>query len=134
LGSARGYIWSRTIPLLKEDMIIGSGPDTFALEFPQHEYDMKYQLYYTDRIIVDKSHNLFMQMFVEMGGVSACLFAFSLAMLYHIGNCSVGIRSYFLALLAAIGAFMFSDLTVLTAPFLLIIIDVLCGSMYLEKA
>ena len=55
-------------------------------------------------------------------------------MLYHNGNHDVGIRSYFLALFDAIGAFMFSDLTVLTAPFLLIVIGVLCGNMYLEKA
>ena len=134
MGSARGYIWSRTIPLLKENLIIGSGPDTFALEFPQHEYDMKYQLYYTDRIIVDKSHNLFMQIFVEMGGVAACASMLLLAMLYRSGNYSARVRSYSLALLAAIGAFVFSDLTVLTAPFLLIIIGVLCGNMYLEKA
>jgi O-antigen ligase len=38
LGSGRGYIWSRTIPLLKETVFLGHGPDTFAIYFPQYDY------------------------------------------------------------------------------------------------
>ena len=32
--SRRGYIWARTIPLLKDNWLLGSGLDTFIIEFP----------------------------------------------------------------------------------------------------
>ncbi|MGN1318267.1 MAG: hypothetical protein ACI4VF_04570, partial [Lachnospirales bacterium] len=37
LGSNRGYIWSRSIPLVIKHILIGSGPDTFVFEFPQYD-------------------------------------------------------------------------------------------------
>ena len=37
-ASSRGYIWSRTIPLLKETLFIGTGADTFVIAFPQDDY------------------------------------------------------------------------------------------------
>lgn len=39
--SGRGYIWGRTIPLIAKHLLWGSGPDTFAAEFPQTDYVMK---------------------------------------------------------------------------------------------
>ena len=39
--SDRGYIWGRTIPLIAKHLLWGSGPDTFAVEFPQTDYVMK---------------------------------------------------------------------------------------------
>lgn len=41
LFTGRGYIWGRAIPLLKEHILVGSGPDTFVEEFPQQDYVMK---------------------------------------------------------------------------------------------
>ncbi|MBR2008488.1 MAG: O-antigen ligase family protein, partial [Peptococcaceae bacterium] len=38
LGSARGYIWSRSLPMLFDHMLIGTGPDTYFAEFPQGDY------------------------------------------------------------------------------------------------
>ena len=38
LGSGRLYIWSRILPMLKHDILKGSGPDTFAEVFPQNDY------------------------------------------------------------------------------------------------
>ena len=37
LSSSRGYIWSRTIPLLDECLITGYEPDTFVFIFPQND-------------------------------------------------------------------------------------------------
>ena len=38
LGSGRLYIWSRILPMLKHDILKGSGPVTFAEVFPQNDY------------------------------------------------------------------------------------------------
>ncbi|MCL2461097.1 MAG: O-antigen ligase family protein [Defluviitaleaceae bacterium] len=77
-GSGRGYIWSRTIPLMLDHPVIGSGPDTFALVFPQDDVIGKAEFMGNPYIIVDKAHNMFMQTAVNTGGISmlALLFIF----------------------------------------------------------
>lgn len=70
LGSSRGYIWSRTLPLLKNTLILGTGPDTFVFDFPQGDLIGKYYAYDTPNIVVDKPHNLLLQMAINYGGVA----------------------------------------------------------------
>lgn len=77
LGSARGYIWSRTLPLLDDYLLIGSGPDTFAEVFPQEDYAGK--VVYSDRpdMIIEKAHNDYLTKWVQTGGISVlCIFVF----------------------------------------------------------
>lgn len=73
-GSARGYIWSRTLPLLRSKLLIGSGPDTFAIEFPQDDYIGKIRAYGVPQMLVDKPHNLYLQIAVNTGVVSLIAF------------------------------------------------------------
>lgn len=70
LGSARGYIWSRSIPMMKETLLVGYGPDTYALEFPQGDYLGKWWAYNTPNMIVDKAHNLYLAIFINQGGLA----------------------------------------------------------------
>jgi len=70
LGSARGYIWSRTLPMLKDTLFIGYGPDTYAIKFPQNDYIGKIRAYGKTTIIVDKPHNMFLQIAVNTGVLS----------------------------------------------------------------
>lgn len=75
IGSSRGYIWSRTIPLLKNCLFIGYGPDTFAYEFPQNDFLAKYYSYAEGfNIIVDKPHNLYLQIFFSNGLIALIAF------------------------------------------------------------
>ncbi len=75
LGSSRGYIWSRTIPLLDECLLIGYGPDTFAYVFPQNDLLAKYYAYGEGfDITVDKSHNLYLQILISNGLVALIAF------------------------------------------------------------
>jgi hypothetical protein len=67
LGSARGYIWSRALPLILNKPITGYGTDTFALAFPQHDYVGKYNAYNTNNMVVDKAHNLYIQVAINSG-------------------------------------------------------------------
>ena len=77
-GSGRGYIWARTLPLLNQRWITGSGPDSFIIEFPQDDIIGKIRTFGTPYIVVDKAHNLFLQTGVNTGVISmlALLFIF----------------------------------------------------------
>jgi hypothetical protein len=82
LGSSRGYIWSRSIPLIKNTLILGSGPDTFVFDFPQGDLIGKYYAYDTPNIVVDKAHNLYLQIAINYGVIA--LLGFTAIMLIYI--------------------------------------------------
>lgn len=71
-ASNRGYIWSRTIPLLKNYLILGAGADTFINVFPQYDYVGYYNHQYADTII-SKPHNLYLQVGIQSGVLSLIL-------------------------------------------------------------
>ena len=74
--SGRGYIWSRTLPLLKDHIFLGSGPDTFLLEFPQEDYLMMYKNGFANQVMT-KPHSWYLQVGVQTGVLSLlCLLAF----------------------------------------------------------
>ena len=74
LGSARGYIWSRSLPMLLEHPFIGTGPDTFFAEFPQGDYLAKLYAYNSAQMLVDKPHNLYLQIGIQQGCLSLLAF------------------------------------------------------------
>jgi len=53
--------------MLKDTVIIGHGPDTYALEFPQHDYVGKLNSFRSHRMIVDKPHNMYLQIGINTG-------------------------------------------------------------------
>lgn len=74
--SGRGFIWSRTIPLLKKYILLGSGPDTFTLAFPNDDYVAMYNGGY-ENILMTKPHNMYLQIAVQTGVLSLiCFLAF----------------------------------------------------------
>lgn len=74
--SGRGYIWSRTIPLLKDHIFLGSGPDTFLLEFPQEDYVMMRKNGY-ENAVMTKPHSMYLQIGVQTGVLSlVCILVF----------------------------------------------------------
>ncbi len=62
LGSKRGLIWKLSIPMIKETILIGHGPDTYLFYYPQ---DKSFQEGYY--VLVDKPHNLYLQIAINMG-------------------------------------------------------------------
>lgn len=75
LFTNRGYIWGRTIPLLKRYLFWGSGPDTFLLIFPQNDYVMRANLgygFFTE--ILTKPHNMYLQIGLQTGVLSVVCF------------------------------------------------------------
>lgn len=72
LFNGRGYIWAKTIPLLKEHLLLGSGADSFALVFPQSDYLDAYKGGY-ENMVITKPHCLYLQVAVQTGIVSLLL-------------------------------------------------------------
>ncbi len=73
-GSMRGYIWSRSIPLVLEKPLFGSGPDTFPLSFPQEDYVGKWNAYRSMTTLVDKPHNIYLGYAINTGILSLLMF------------------------------------------------------------
>jgi len=119
-GSGRGYIWSRTIPLIKKRLIFGSGADTFMMVFPQNDYAGKYSSDANLDTIYDKPHNMYLQMIVCTGGISCIAFIIMIIM-FIIKSMKQG-KEKNLPILIASGIFgfliagLFNDSTVCTMP------------------
>lgn len=67
-GSYRGFVWSRTFRILKENtpfsqLLIGSGPDTFVDRFGPFQEESKALF----NIIYDKAHNEYLQIVICQG-------------------------------------------------------------------
>lgn len=88
-GSRRGYIWSRTFPLLPKHLLLGSGPSTFVYEFPNHDYVGRTNVGY-EWSVVTKPHNMYLQIWVQTGLPSLFMFL-ALYLVYFVES----IRIYF---------------------------------------
>ena len=75
--SGRGYIWGRSLPLLKDSVIIGSGPDTFAFRFPQKDY-IEAKRAGMSGAVISKPHNMYLQTGIQNG----CIALAALLVLY----------------------------------------------------
>jgi len=100
-ASGRGYIWSRTIPLLKKYFILGSGADTFMMVFPQQDYVGLYNYGYGDQLLT-KPHNMYLQMGVQTGVLSLIAFLVFYAM-YFISSLKLYIKGKFKSYYAQVG-------------------------------
>ena len=138
LGSARGYIWSRALAVfVQKNLLIGNGPDTFVAYFPQNDLLAKWWAYGATNIIVDKAHNLYLQIGMNQGGIA--LVAFLVLCLGYIVQSlklyafkerycevdeAVGI-GVMLAVMGYLGAAFFNDSVVSVAPIFWILLG--CG-------
>ena len=104
-ASNRGFIWGRTIPLLKDNIILGSGADSFIHAFPQYDY-VNYINYGYPAEIISKPHNLFLQVGVQTGVFSLiCMLVF--LVIYILQSCKVYYNNNFSSTSAQIGLSIF---------------------------
>lgn len=66
--SSRIFIWSRSIPMMFDAFFIGEGPDMYPIAYPQDEYLGR--LNGISSAIVDKPHNMYMQIGINTGVIS----------------------------------------------------------------
>lgn len=135
LGSGRGYIWSRSLPLLKHTLLIGYGPDTFAAHFPQDDFIGKIKAFGSIGILVDKPHNLYLQTAINTGvvsliallGILGTYLIQSLKLYFNDAFCenySVFGVSVLVAIIGYLGAAFFNDSVVSVAPVFWILLGV----------
>ena len=125
VASLRGFVWSRTIPLLKDYVLLGAGPDQFGFVFPHNDYVARYQ-YDLLTTYYKKPHNYYLQMGIETGCLSLVLMlAFFVIFLKRgfaaaKGKCHTQkeyfIRAILISVLGYLFAGMFNDSMVVTAP------------------
>lgn len=135
LASNRGYIWGRTIPLIKNYIFIGSGPDNYPLAFPQNDFLAKSSAYYDSNIVIDKPHNLYLQIIINTGLFSLISLLIVL-LIYIIGSIRLYGKTEFDSLYKYIGssclmsvigylaAAMFNDNVVSVTPVFCIILAI----------
>lgn len=132
--SRRGYIWSRTIPLLKENIFIGAGPDTYTIEFPQDDY-VGLENYGYKGSIVTKPHNMFLQIGVQTGVISLIAFL-AFYIMYFVQSIRIYIKGKFDTYASQLGVGIFlasigymiagitNDSTITVAPIFWILMGV----------
>lgn len=144
-ASNRGYIWSRTIPMLKDTILIGYGPDNYIMMFPHEDYVGRFNVGNAGMdVIVDKPHNLYLQTAVNTGVLSlmSLLFLWGTYLIdslkiYLRGNINSFIEytgtSIFLSITAYLAAGMFNDSIVAVAPLFWILLGIGIGINRLVK-
>lgn len=69
LATNRGFIWGRTIPLLKDNILLGSGADSFMFAYPQYDY-VNFINYGFESTLITKPHSFYLQTSVQTGFLS----------------------------------------------------------------
>lgn len=91
-GSGRGFIWSRSLPLLKRTLVWGVGPDVFPFVFPQRDYVGKIN-FGSPNILVDKPHNWFLQVALGTGFLSLAALLYIWKRIWHYGTFAANQRA-----------------------------------------
>lgn len=136
----RGYIWNRTLPLLKQHLLVGSGPDTFLVTFPQNDYVARAAAkkgFFTE--ILTRPHNMYLQTALQTGVLSLiCLLGFVGTILYGAVKKIKSDRNQdsleekmLPAILGGILVYLISgianDSTVTVAPFFWLLLGIMAG-------
>lgn len=84
LASDRGFIWNKAIvQVINNNLIIGSGPDSFVMTFPNNDYVDKFNNGYM-YLVISKPHCLLLQMATQTGLIS--MIAFVVFYLWYFAN------------------------------------------------
>lgn len=141
LASGRGYIWSRTIPLLKKYVILGSGQDTFVTVFPRNDY-LNYVRAGFGTQVLTKPHNMYLQIGVQTGLISLLAFIIFYGM-YFISSVRLYVKGKFESYYEQVGMAIFigtisymitgltNDSSITTAPIFwtLLGLGIVCNKM-----
>ncbi|MBS5886844.1 O-antigen ligase family protein [Clostridium sp.] len=80
LATGRGYVWINTMPLIKDNFFLGTGPATFAMYFKQNDYIGLMNTHGSTKFIIDKPHNTYLQIAQQTGVISLI----SIIMIFYI--------------------------------------------------
>lgn len=69
-GSGRGFIWSTSLPMLKDTVLIGHGADTYCIYYPHYDYVEKYNADWSMNLVIDKPHCMYIGIGINTGIIS----------------------------------------------------------------
>lgn len=104
-GSGRGYIWSRTLPLLKDYLFLGSGADSFVQVFPQYDYIAMKNFGFGEQLIT-KPHCIYLQIGVQTGVLSLIAYLVFFA-IYAIQSLIIYFKNDYHSPIAIVGVALF---------------------------
>lgn len=109
-GNSRGYIWSRSLPLIKDCVFLGTGADSFMMIFPQGDYAGKYSSDTPLQTTCDKAHSMYLNMALGTGVISLIAFVSMILMtMWMVGR--LGREQQFVKVIASgIIGFLFAGL------------------------
>lgn len=81
-ATGRGYIWSLVLPLLKETLFVGYGADSLIFHIPQDDFVGKLNFHGSPSMIIDKPHNMFLQIGLSFGLFSLICFVLILGLYF----------------------------------------------------
>lgn len=109
LLSNRGYTWHYSYQMLKQNLVVGYGPDTFYYHFPQKNPDSEI---YSKNTVFDKPHNMYLQVLSDSGLIGLAGFitllvgSLLLLLKYIFNNSDSKQASYFKGIFFVIIAYM----------------------------
>lgn len=117
LFTRRGFIWSKTIPLLKDSIFLGYGPDNFVTVFPHNDY-VDYNLFGFAGSIMTKPHCLYLQVATQTG-ILSLLALLTFFVMYFISSLKTYFKNDFtsfssklgVAILIAVCGYLITGLT-----------------------
>jgi O-antigen ligase len=135
IGSNRGYIWSRSTPLVLDNILIGSGQDTFITEFPQYDIfgrQAENMPQYYWNILTDKPHNTFIQIGIHTGLISLLILLTGIFLLIfksvklslNEGNINITIAIFSSAILGFLLSSVFNDSILAITPMIYILLGI----------
>jgi O-antigen ligase len=81
-ATGRGYIWDISIPLLRNTVVKGYGADTGVFYIPQNDFAGKLNYHRSANMVIDKPHNIFIQIALNLGMASLVVF-FIMLLIYY---------------------------------------------------
>jgi hypothetical protein len=111
--SNRGYVWHYSYELIKENFVFGYGPDNLYYNFPQLNKDKNI---YMPNDLIDKPHNMYLQVLLDTGIFGLIGFMVLLVGLLLKSNKAIDLeddmdkRTYFKALMLVILVYMLQGL------------------------
>ena len=118
---------------MKDTLLVGNGPDTYAIVFPQKDYVGKMNAYDNESIVVDKPHNMFIQIGVNTGVVSL-IALLSVFLMYFIDSMKLywkrDVKTFLdhmgigcvIAMVSYLGAGFFNDQIISVAPLFYVVV------------
>ena len=113
----RIYIWKKSIPQLKKTILIGHGPNNYAMRMPQYEH-------FPTRVI-DRPHNAYLNIWIESGLVSLIILLLAFWVILYSDKTLKKDKALQMGVLGFLIAALFTDSVLCVTPYFIIFLGAL---------